>query len=82
MACTVGGQIIPQLNVEEATEDGSPSRSISTRRSKTSFSPFSSRKHHRAAQTHRNVSLMSLCESDSAEGLERPTPAGSFSIPR
>ncbi|XDV54599.1 hypothetical protein PO909_022850 [Leuciscus waleckii] len=45
MACTVG-QIIPQLNVEEAAEDGSPSGNISTRRSKTSFSPFSSRKHH------------------------------------
>ncbi|KAK2870889.1 hypothetical protein Q8A67_023416 [Cirrhinus molitorella] len=46
MTCTVGGQIIPQLNVEEATEDSSsPSRSISSRRSKTSFSPFSSRKH-------------------------------------
>lgn len=27
----------------------------------------------RAAQTHRNVSLMSFCESDSAESLEKPT---------
>ncbi|KAL1280747.1 hypothetical protein QQF64_015347 [Cirrhinus molitorella] len=46
MTCTAGGQIIQQLKVEEATEDSSSlSRSISSRRSKASFSPFSSRKH-------------------------------------
>ncbi|KAF4108408.1 hypothetical protein G5714_011167 [Onychostoma macrolepis] len=57
MACTVGGQIIPQLNVEEATEDSSPSRSISTRRSKT-FSPFSSRKHQRLPGTQGQHALV------------------------
>uniref|UniRef100_A0A8C2F9Y6 GRAM domain containing 1Ba n=1 Tax=Cyprinus carpio TaxID=7962 RepID=A0A8C2F9Y6_CYPCA len=69
MACTVGGQIIPQLNVEEATEDSSPSRSTSTRRSKTSFSPFSSRKHQSSQQS----SLQSSHEEESTRYLSPNT---------
>ncbi|KAL1266312.1 hypothetical protein QQF64_001987, partial [Cirrhinus molitorella] len=70
MTCTVGGQIIPQLNVEEATEDSSsPSRSISSRRSKTSFSPFSSRKHQSSQQS----SLQSSHEEESMRYLSPNT---------
>uniref|UniRef100_A0A8C1IQE8 GRAM domain containing 1Ba n=1 Tax=Cyprinus carpio TaxID=7962 RepID=A0A8C1IQE8_CYPCA len=69
MACTVGGQIIPQLNVEEATEDSSPSRSTSNRRSKTSFSPFSSRKHQSSQQS----SLQSSHEEESTRYLSPNT---------
>ncbi|XP_051765345.1 protein Aster-B isoform X13 [Ctenopharyngodon idella] len=84
MACTVGGQIIPQLNVEEATEDGSPSRSISTRRSKPSFSPFSSRKHQSSQQSslqssHEEETTRYLSpntrEDSTASNSNRSTPA-------
>ncbi|KAG1970148.1 protein Aster-B [Pimephales promelas] len=80
MSCTVG-QIIPQLNVEEAAEDGSPSGNISIRRSRTSFSPFSSRKHHSSLQSsHEEESARYLSPNtrddlSTASNSNRSTPA-------